>query len=51
MSISQLTDTGYTVEFGVDGFEVKRCCDGAKVGCGSYGGNQLFHLDSLMIPM
>lgn len=50
ISISQVTDTGYTVEFAPDGFEIKKRYDGATVGCGSYGGNQLFHLDSLMIP-
>ncbi|TVU18795.1 hypothetical protein EJB05_34909 [Eragrostis curvula] len=50
ISISQLTDVGYSVEFGANGFQVKNRSDGVIVGRGSYGGNQLFHLDSLMIP-
>lgn len=51
ISISQLTDTGFALVFGADGFVVKKRSDGNVVGCGSYGGNQLFHLDSLKIPI
>ncbi|CAN6351455.1 unnamed protein product [Urochloa humidicola] len=51
ISVSQLTDTGFTVMFGADGFTVKKSGNETKVGSGSYGGNQLFHLDSLMIPV
>lgn len=51
ISISQLTDTGFTLIFGAHGFIVKKRCDGKMVGSGTYGGNQLFHLDSLKIPI
>nr|TKW28038.1 hypothetical protein SEVIR_3G297700v2 [Setaria viridis] len=51
ISVSQRTDTGFTVIFGADGFTVEKRADETKVGSGSYGGNQLFHLDSLVIPI
>lgn len=51
ISVSQLTDTGYTIAFGADGFTVKNKKNGKEVGSGSYGRTKLFHLDSLMISI
>ncbi|CAN6360554.1 unnamed protein product [Urochloa humidicola] len=50
ISISQLTDTGFNLVFDADGFAVKKR-DGDEVGYDTYGGNQLFYLDFLKIPI
>jgi hypothetical protein len=49
ISVTQLTDSGFSVSFGPHGCTITRNRGGAKVGYAYHAGGQLYRLDNLRV--